>query len=75
MRTENSSKSERRRLFEAAVGKQTAVMVGNILGRGLDIPLLGLRQAAEEMGQAGQKLFSCKAYKEVNTFRLSTSQV
>merc|ERR1711915_336448 len=62
--------------FEAAMKKQTKVMVDNILGNGLDIPLLGLREGTKELGLWDkQTLFKDPAYSELNNFLLSTSQV
>ena len=71
-----SGKAERRRHLDAAVRKQTSVMVDNILGRGLDIPLLGLREATREAGLWDQQeMFTDPAYEKLNRFQLSTSQV
>lgn len=61
--------------FESALGTQTDIMVNNILGRGIDIHLLGLREMAREMGMDVSELFSHESYIETNHFRLSTSQV
>ena len=56
--------------------KQTKVMVDNILGTGLDVPLLGLREGIKEAGLwEHQDLFTHESYTKVNTFSLSTSQV
>lgn len=49
-------------------------MVANILGQGIDIHLLGLREQGKEMGLQ-LELFSDEAYKIANHFALSTSQV
>ncbi|CAG5121005.1 unnamed protein product, partial [Candidula unifasciata] len=46
-----------------------------ILGHGVDLHLLGLREAAVELGLQTPDLFTDLSYKEFNTFRLSTSQV
>ena len=70
------NKEDRRKLFELAMKKQTKVMVDNILGNGLDIPLLGLREGIREAGLWDhQDLFTHESYSKVNTFTLSTSQV
>ena len=51
-------------------------MMDNISGRGLDIPLLGLREGVREAGlEQHQHLFSHAAYTAINHFKLSTSQV
>jgi len=74
--TGTKSKEEKRKHFEKAIQKQTKVMVDNILGNGLDIPLLGLREATRELGLWDQQsLFTHPAYATCNQFRLSTSQV
>lgn len=65
---------EKLKFFEEAVKVQTEVMVANILGQGIDIHLLGLREQAKEMGM-NLELFSDEAYKIANHFALSTSQV
>lgn len=72
-------KEEKRKMFDLAMRKQTQVMVDNILGRGLDIPLLGLREAAKEGAMVGrwemQEMFRDESYTKINSFTLSTSQV
>jgi len=51
-------------------------MVDNILGLGLDIPLLGLREATKQLGLWDkQNVFKDQAYERLNQFLLSTSQV
>ncbi|KPJ20171.1 Choline O-acetyltransferase [Papilio machaon] len=63
-------------LFEEAARKQTAVMEDNILGRGIDNHLLGLREAAREAGAGAlPPLFTDPTYKQMMEFKLSTSQV
>lgn len=51
-------------------------MVQNILGHGIDIPLLGLREASKEFNN-GQvhELFNHETFQTANIFLLSTSQV
>ena len=49
-------------------------MVDNILGQGIDIHLLGLREQAKEMGMS-LELFEDEAYRIANHFALATSQV
>ena len=61
--------------FQAAVAKQTAIMVDNILGKGIDVHLLGLRQQAVECGMDVPQLFLDDTFKIANHFTLSTSQV
>lgn len=71
-----STKMEKRRLLELALKKQTSVMVNNILGHGLDIPLLGLKEATRELGLWDQQeVFTSSAFEALNRFHLSTSQV
>jgi len=45
-------------LFRTAVERQTDVMVQNILGKGIDIPLLGLREASREVDGELHELFT-----------------
>ncbi|KAG6448162.1 hypothetical protein O3G_MSEX005397 [Manduca sexta] len=62
-------------LFEEAARKQTSIMEANILGRGIDNHLLGLREAARESMGALPPLFNDDTYKQMIHFKLSTSQV
>ncbi|XP_031619166.1 choline O-acetyltransferase isoform X3 [Contarinia nasturtii] len=63
-------------LFRAAVSRQTDVMVMNILGHGVDIPLLGLREACKELNNGELcELFTDESYPISQCFLLSTSQV
>lgn len=68
-------KEQLQELFRAAVTRQTDIMVQNILGHGIDIPILGLREACRD--QAGElcELFTDDSYKIAQCFLLSTSQV
>jgi choline O-acetyltransferase len=50
-------------------------MVQNIVGNGIDIPLLGLREASREVEGEYQELFNDDGYKISQCFMLSTSQV
>lgn len=50
-------------------------MVQNILGNGIDIPLLGLREASREVEGEYHELFNDESYKVAQCFMLSTSQV
>lgn len=50
-------------------------MVQNILGNGIDIALLGLREACRETNGQLHELFTDETYKIANCFLLSTSQV
>jgi choline O-acetyltransferase len=54
--------------------KQTEIMVENILGQGIDIHLLGLREQSKLMNMP-MDLFDDESYKIANYFVLSTSQV
>ncbi|XP_072949841.1 choline O-acetyltransferase [Epargyreus clarus] len=62
-------------LFDEAARKQTAIMEANILGRGIDNHLLGLREAARESTGELPPLFTDPTYKQMIEFKLSTSQV
>jgi len=67
---------EARSRFEVAMKKQTKVMIDNIMGNGLDVPLSGLREAAKELNLTeSEGVFESDFYKKLNTFTLSTSQV
>lgn len=50
-------------------------MVQNILGHGIDIPLLGLREASREVTGELHELFTDESYQISQCFLLSTSQV
>lgn len=62
-------------LFDLAVQRQTKEMNDNINGYGIDNHLMGLRYAAQEVGEPVPDIFTDQAYKIVNHFALSTSQV
>ncbi|XP_006619034.1 choline O-acetyltransferase isoform X1 [Apis dorsata] len=62
-------------LFDLAVQRQTKEMNDNINGYGIDNHLMGLRYAAQEVGEPIPDIFTDQAYKIVNHFALSTSQV
>lgn len=68
-------KDHLRELFRCAVARQTEVMVKNILGNGIDIPLLGLREASIEVTGEMHELFTDESYNISQCFLLSTSQV
>jgi len=69
------SPPECRRLFDVAAAAQTDEMVRNILGEGIDLHLLGLREAARAAGESTPELFKDESYRVANHFALSTSQV
>uniref|UniRef100_A0A1B0EZJ6 Choline O-acetyltransferase n=1 Tax=Phlebotomus papatasi TaxID=29031 RepID=A0A1B0EZJ6_PHLPP len=69
------SKDHLRELFRCAAARQTEIMVQNILGHGIDIHLLGLREACKDRGGPMHELFTDESYKIANCFLLSTSQV
>ncbi|XP_053695535.1 choline O-acetyltransferase [Sabethes cyaneus] len=69
------SRDHLRELFRCAAARQTEVMVQNILGHGIDIHLLGLREASKEKNGTLHELFTDETYKIANCFLLSTSQV
>lgn len=71
----NLQKDHLERLFRTAAAKQTDIMVQNILGNGIDIPLLGLREASREVNGEYHELFTDDTYKIAQCFLLSTSQV
>ncbi|XP_068222983.1 choline O-acetyltransferase isoform X5 [Palaemon carinicauda] len=71
----NAPVADRLAKFDTAISMQTDIMVNNILGRGIDIHLLGLREMAKEMGLPPQEIFTHRSYQVANHFRLSTSQV
>ncbi|XP_023310152.1 choline O-acetyltransferase [Anoplophora glabripennis] len=66
-------------LWNEAVAAQTSEMVENILGQGIDIHLLGLREAARETSPTAAvplpEIFTHPSYRIANRFLLSTSQV
>ncbi|VVC41984.1 Hypothetical protein CINCED_3A025026 [Cinara cedri] len=66
--------NEKLQLFESAVKKQTDVMIDNILGMGIDVHLLGLRQAARENAMPCT-IFEDDSFRIANHFALSTSQL
>ncbi|XP_021967547.1 choline O-acetyltransferase isoform X1 [Folsomia candida] len=66
---------EKMRKFHHAVEKQTTVMVENILGEGIDVHLMGLRQQSIDMGKDIPKLFDDETFQIANHFSLSTSQL
>ncbi|KAG4067145.1 hypothetical protein HA402_000136 [Bradysia odoriphaga] len=69
------SRENLKELFRGAAARQTEIMVQNILGHGLDIPLLGLREACKDKGEPMHELFTDESYKISQCFLLSTSQV
>lgn len=62
-------------LFDLAVQRQTKEMNDNITGQGIDNHLMGLRYAAKEAGEPVPEIFTDEAYRIINHFALSTSQV
>ena len=58
-----------------AVQRQVKEMTDNITGHGIDNHLMGLRYAAIEAGEEIPEILTDEAYKLVNHFALSTSQV
>jgi len=71
-----STDLERVESFYKAAETQTDIMVKNILGQGIDIHLLGLRELARKSRcpQALQ-LFDDPSYQQIQHFTLSTSQI
>ena len=67
---------EKIRLFYEAAKHQTDVMIKNILGQGMDVHLLGLRQLARQSGcNDAIALFQDPSHQIIHHFALSTSQV
>lgn len=66
---------DKRRLLTEAVQWQQDNMLETILGHGTDLHILGLREAAAELGLPTPDLFQDASYKAFNCFKLSTSQV
>ncbi|KAI4472564.1 hypothetical protein M0802_016698, partial [Mischocyttarus mexicanus] len=62
-------------LFDLAVQRQTKEMNDNITGRGIDNHLMGLRYAGKDTGEPIPDIFTDEAYRIINHFALSTSQV
>eukprot|EP00094_Tigriopus_californicus_P009154 TCALIF_08825-PA protein Name:"Similar to Cha Choline O-acetyltransferase (Drosophila melanogaster)" AED:0.27 eAED:0.27 QI:137/0.87/0.77/1/0.87/0.88/9/137/551 len=63
-------------LFKRAMNKQTKIMSENITGEGLDIPMLGIREACKILRPAQElPLFVDESYSRSVLFQLSTSQV
>ncbi|CAG5122725.1 unnamed protein product, partial [Candidula unifasciata] len=69
-----STEDDKYRLLMEAVQWQQDYTLDTVLGHGIDLHLLGLREAATELGIPTPELFTDPSYKELNTFRLSTSQ-
>ncbi|XP_071748365.1 choline O-acetyltransferase isoform X2 [Lepeophtheirus salmonis] len=65
--------------FKSAMERQYKIMYDNIMGYGVDIPLLGFKKAAElayaESGTSIPFFFECEAFKISNHFKLSSSQI
>ena len=61
--------------FKVAIGKQTQIMVENITGFGMDIPMLGVREATKALRAEPIPLFADGVYTASNLFQISTSQV
>jgi hypothetical protein len=76
MLEESKSKDDKKILFRLAISKQTKVMKENIFGDGVDVPLLGLLRASQELWP-DQPLALSKdpTYDYANKFKMSTSQV
>ncbi|CAL4163589.1 unnamed protein product, partial [Meganyctiphanes norvegica] len=61
--------------FKEALALQTEIMGNNIQGRGIDIHLLGLKEASQEILMETPEFFTDSSFEIANHFRLSTSQV
>lgn len=71
----NFQRENLQELFRCAAARQTEIMVQNILGQGVDIHLLGLREACNDKDVQLHELFTDESYKISQCFMLSTSQV
>ncbi|XP_043474260.1 choline O-acetyltransferase-like isoform X2 [Leptopilina heterotoma] len=74
---EEGSKREQkiREFFDLAVQRQAIEITDTIQGLGIDNHLMGLRYAAMEAGEDIPEIFTDDAYKKINHFALSTSQI
>ncbi|XP_059054607.1 choline O-acetyltransferase [Achroia grisella] len=74
---DDHQKKEQKRLekFEEAARQQTSIMEANILGKGIDNHLLGLRELARETLGELPPVFTDVTYKQMIEYKLSTSQV
>ncbi len=76
MMDDQCTRDQRRDLFKKAISKQTLVTKENIFGEGVDIPLLGIRNATQVLWpDQVHPLFKDPTYSYSNLFKLSTSQV
>lgn len=66
---------KRLELFEAAMKRQTEIMIDNILGKGIDIHLLGIKEMALQTTGEVPDMFRDESFITANHFALSTSQV
>nr|BAO00804.1 choline acetyltransferase [Ambigolimax valentianus] len=71
----DSMEDEKLQLFKEAAQWQQDYTLDTVQGYGIDLHILGLREAAGDLGTPTPELFKDLSYKEFNTFRLSTSQV
>uniref|UniRef100_A0AC34RM80 Choline/carnitine acyltransferase domain-containing protein n=1 Tax=Panagrolaimus sp. JU765 TaxID=591449 RepID=A0AC34RM80_9BILA len=72
---ENLDAQELTRMFRKAIDAHKNYSVRCMMGNGMDRHLLGLRLIAAENGIKTPKIFLSDAYRRLNHFRLSTSQV
>ena len=76
MLDESQTKDKKKELFRAAITKQTKIMLDNIFAEGLDIPLLGLKNACLEIWPDEKlDLFEDPTFTNSGLFKLSTSQI
>lgn len=76
MLDETKEDKEKLNLFKRAMNKQTKIMGENITGEGLDIPMLGIREACKILRPSEElPLFMDESYSQSVLFQLSTSQV
>ncbi|KAK6633861.1 hypothetical protein RUM44_004468 [Polyplax serrata] len=67
--------TKRLELFDAAMKRQSEIMLDNILGNGIDVHLLGIREMAMETTGEVLELFKDESFGIANHFSLSTSQL
>lgn len=76
MLDKDKTKQEKLNLFKSAIAKQTKITKENIFGEGVDVPMLGIKRASEELWpNEPLAIFQDPTFDFANKFKLSTSQV
>lgn len=76
MEDKDVGKEDKKGLLRQAIKAQTVIMKENIFGEGVDVPLLGIRRAAEALWPSeALPVFTDQTFSNANLFKLSTSQV